>query len=101
MDFAPINHIEIVDGRAMIKDKRVKVRMVISMLVRAGAPIEEVMEQYLLTPAEVHAALAYYHDHKEAIAQSFREGEELLETKATSIELLKAKNPRPPAEASK
>jgi uncharacterized protein (DUF433 family) len=77
MDIAPENHVEIVDGQAMIKGKYVKVKMIASMFVRAGAPIEEIIEQYDLTPAEVHAALAYYYDHQAAIEKDFREGEAL------------------------
>ena len=60
----PVIHIEIIDGKAYIKGRMLKVRMVAGMYVHAGATIEQVMEQYNLSAAEVHAALAYYYDHQ-------------------------------------
>lgn len=33
------------------------------------------MEEFGLTRAEIHAALAYYYDNQEAIEQEFREAE--------------------------
>lgn len=59
-----INHIEIVDDVPLIAGRWVKVKMVANMYLKAGATIEQIMEQYDLTPAEVHAALAYYYDHQ-------------------------------------
>lgn len=42
--------------------------MVIGRLFRGtGASVEEVMEQYDLTRAQVHAVLAHYSDHKDDI----------------------------------
>ncbi len=61
---APINHIEIVDGKAYIQGRKVKVRMIAGMVIEAGATIQQVMDHYHLSPAEVHAALAYYYDHQ-------------------------------------
>ncbi len=75
MDAAPISHIEIVNGQAMIQGKNLKAKLVAAMVVKAGANIDETMEQYDLSRSEVHAALAYYYDHQEAIEQSFREAE--------------------------
>jgi uncharacterized protein (DUF433 family) len=86
MDIAPINHIEIRDGQPMIRGRRVKVRMVASMHIHAGAPIEEVMEQYNISEAEVYAALAYYYDNREAFEAEFREAEKLLKEIGTPIE---------------
>jgi uncharacterized protein (DUF433 family) len=86
VDFSPINHIEIIDGQARIGKHRTKVKMVISMLVVAGAPIEDVMEQYNLSRAEVHAALVYYYDNKAAIDQAFAEDEALLRQVGTPLE---------------
>jgi uncharacterized protein (DUF433 family) len=91
MDIAPVNHIEIVDDHAMIQGKHVKVHMVISMLIRAGASVDEVMEQYQLTPAEIHAALAYYYDNQSLIDQSFHEGEVLAQTIGKTIDDLRAR----------
>ncbi len=86
MEIAPINHIEIIAGQPMIRERRVKVRMIASMYVRAGAPIDEIMEQYNISAAEVHAALAYYYDHKDAIETYWEEGEKLLQEVGTPLE---------------
>jgi uncharacterized protein (DUF433 family) len=59
----------------MIIGKPVKAKWVASMHVKAGAPIEEIMEHYHLSRAEVHSALAYYYDNQEAIEQEFRDAE--------------------------
>jgi uncharacterized protein (DUF433 family) len=75
MDGTPISHIEIIDGHAVIRGRRLKAKLVASMYVKGGATIEEIMDQYDITRAEVHAALAYYYDHQDAIEESFREAE--------------------------
>jgi uncharacterized protein (DUF433 family) len=60
----PISHIEVIDGKAYIKGRMLKVRMVAGMYIHAGATIEQVIEHYSLSAAEVHAALTYYYDHQ-------------------------------------
>lgn len=77
---APVNHIEIIDENAVIKGRNLKVKMVAGMYIHAGASIEQVMTQYNLTAAEVHAALAYYYDNLEAFAQADTALEELVES---------------------
>jgi len=74
MDTAPVNHIEIINGKAMIR-RRYKAKIIASMIVNAKSSIEWVMEEFDLTRAEVHAALAYYYDNQEVIEQEFREAE--------------------------
>jgi uncharacterized protein (DUF433 family) len=65
MDFQiPVQHISIDDGKAYIGEHRVKVKMVARLYLN-GATIEQVMEQYDLSAAEVFAALAYYHDNRD------------------------------------
>lgn len=74
MNFPAVNHIEIRDGQARIVGSNVKVKMVISRLFHGtGATIEEVMEQYNLSRADVYAVLAYYYDHKNEIDRFFEE----------------------------
>jgi uncharacterized protein (DUF433 family) len=74
MDAAPISHIEIINGKAMVGG-RYKAKLVAAMIVKAGASIDEAMEHYGLTRAEIHAALAYYFDNQRAVEQSFRDAE--------------------------
>lgn len=72
VDFPVINHIEIRDGQARIVGRNVKVKMVISRLFDGtGATIDEVMEQYDLSRAEIIACIEYYYDHKDAIDRVF------------------------------
>lgn len=74
VDFAPVQHIEVRDGQARITGRNLKVKMVISRLFHGtGATVEEVMEQYNLTRADVHAVIAYYYDHKEAVDRYFED----------------------------
>lgn len=77
MDYSPPTvHVEIRDGTPMIAGRRVKV-MYIANLYNNGASVAEIMEQYDLSAAQVHAALAYYYDHKAAIDAALDEGEAL------------------------
>lgn len=90
VNFTPIHHIEIRDGQARIVGRNLKVKMVISRLFHGtGASVEEVMEQYNLTRAEVHAVIAYYYDHKEAIDAYFDEEDRMAEDHIPSLETLK------------
>ncbi len=101
VDFPVVNHVEIRDGQARIIGRNVKVKMVVSRLFDGtGALIEDVMEQYDLSRAEVMACLEYYYDHKDAIDRVFAaEDVELAEGavlssewKARMYERLAAKN---------
>ena len=47
--------------------------------LRGWSPAEIVTQFPQLTLADVHAALAYYHDHREEIEQQMREAEEFVE----------------------
>jgi hypothetical protein len=59
-------------------------RMSISWFVPAfrsfGSSVEEMCRQYpFLKPAEIHAAMAYYHDHAEEVDREIAENERLAE----------------------
>ena len=54
-------------GKAAIDDTRVRVNN-IAWLAKQGLTPQQVLEHYPdLTPAQVHAALAYYYDHTDEI----------------------------------
>src|SRR4051812_25437222 len=91
MDPAPIQHIEIIDGQAFVKGKRLKAKLIASLHVVAGASIEDVMEQYELSRGEVYSALAYYADNQQAIEASFREAEAYAREVGTSADALISK----------
>jgi len=88
------SHIELDDnGNARISGKEFKVD-VLAALHNHGWTVEDFVEQYDLTPAEVHAGLSYYYDHKDEIDQANRESNELAKLIGVSgeelIERLKA-----------
>lgn len=72
---APIQHIEMLNGHAMIAGRHLKAKVVAGMVVRSGRDIEEVMRYYDLTRAEVHAALVYYYDNQDWIERELAETE--------------------------
>jgi dsDNA-specific endonuclease/ATPase MutS2 len=45
---------------------------------RLGRSADEIASDYGLSLADVYAALAYYHDHREEIARTMREDEEFV-----------------------
>lgn len=82
---APVHHIEIIDGNAIITRRHLKAEVVAAMVVYAGATIDETMAYYELTRSEVHAALTYYYDNKEAIDRGFAEAEAYVRAHGTDI----------------
>lgn len=61
-------------GKACLDDTRVRVMDIVE-LEREGKKPEEMLHVFAvpLTLAQVHAALAYYYDHREEIEASFAE----------------------------
>jgi uncharacterized protein (DUF433 family) len=82
MPIVAIEHIDVDEnGVARIVGSRSKVIMIVMDQMNGYSP-EEIQEHYPhLTMAQIHAALAYYHDRKaeidQQIADSIREYEEL------------------------
>jgi uncharacterized protein (DUF433 family) len=75
----PVNHIQLVDGTPVIREQNVKVKMIVYMYLKAGASIEAIIEQYGLTHAQFHSALAYYYDNQEEFEEADRNREEMIE----------------------
>jgi len=86
-----INHIEIRDGRGYICGTNKKAEMVARMYVGTDYTIEEVMEQYDLSAAEVHAAIAYYYDNQEALDAKHEAVISEIRENAMTLEKFKAK----------
>ena len=85
--YAP-SHIEIDDkGSARIVGKGFKVH-VLAALYNHGWTIDDLAEQYDLTPAEIHAGLSYYYDHREEIDRANLEGDEQVKQIGVSGEEL-------------
>jgi uncharacterized protein (DUF433 family) len=70
-------HIELRDGQARFKERNLKVEPVARMHVNGGATIEEVMEHYNLSRAEVYAALTYFYDNQEVLDARYAEALEI------------------------
>ena len=64
-------HIEITPGvlgsKPCISGHRISVAHIAEMYLKMGISIEEIAGQYDLPLASVHAAMAYYYDHREEI----------------------------------
>ena len=101
MKSAPTNaymdgHIDITPGVAggkpRIAGRRVTVQNIAIWHERLGMTPDEIASEYDLELADIHAALAYYFDHREAIDQTIREGEAFVkELRKTSPSLLRKK----------
>lgn len=66
-------------GKPRIANHRIKVQHVAVWHKDVGMTPEQIAEEYELTLAEVHAALAYYYDHREEIDRQIREDNEFVE----------------------
>jgi len=86
MQIAPVNHIEIRNGVPVIAETGHKVALIAPAYVRGEASIEWIVENFDLTPAQIHAAISYYYDHAEEIEQYLREGDEFAERYGVSSE---------------
>ena len=82
MNHTPTNaymdgHIDITPGYSggepHIKDRRIKVRHVVFWYKRMGMSPDKIASEYRLDLADIHAALAYYFDHREAIDEDIRD----------------------------
>jgi uncharacterized protein (DUF433 family) len=77
-------HIEITPGicggKPRIAGHRIKVQHVAIWHERMGMTPDEIVSQHPgITLADVHAALAYYFDHREQIEADIKEGEEFAD----------------------
>ncbi|MEX2215616.1 MAG: DUF433 domain-containing protein [Phycisphaeraceae bacterium] len=71
MQIAAINHIEVDErGVAYIAGTRMKVHILVGQMQVNHFTFEQLLEGYpSLSLAQLHAALAYYYDHKDEIDQ--------------------------------
>ncbi|MDZ7619522.1 MAG: DUF433 domain-containing protein [Patescibacteria group bacterium] len=76
-------HIEctpgIVGGKPRIAGHRITVQNIAIWHERLGMTPDDIAGEYDLTLADVHAALAYYFDHRAEIDQAIEEGETFSE----------------------
>lgn len=76
-------HIEctpgIAGGKPRVAGHRITVQNIAIWHDRLGMSVDEISSEYDLTLADVHAALAYYFDHRAEIDRSIEEGEAFAE----------------------
>ncbi|MBI2917037.1 MAG: DUF433 domain-containing protein [Chloroflexi bacterium] len=72
-------HIEITagvaGGKPRISGRRITVQSIVIWHERMGKSPDEIAAEYDLTLADVHAALAYYFDHRAEIDQSIEDSQ--------------------------
>jgi uncharacterized protein (DUF433 family) len=77
-------HIEttpgIAGGRPRIAGHRITVRDIVVLHLHLGKSVDEICAEYALGLADVHAALAYYFDHRADIDQDIKAGEAFVAT---------------------
>src|SRR5438105_10997188 len=66
-------------GKPCIAGTRIRVQDIVIRTELGDSPDQIVHAYPQLTLADIHAALAYYHDNRAAIDQQIREGEALAE----------------------
>jgi len=66
-------------GQPRIAGRRIKVQDVVIWHERLGRSVDEIATEYDLSLAEIHAALAYYFDHREEIDHSLAESAAFVE----------------------
>ena len=66
-------------GRPRIAGRRIKVQHIVIWHLVRGMSVSEIADEYDLTLADVHAALAYYYDHKEEIDAQIKEDDAFVE----------------------
>ncbi len=75
-------------GKPHIAGTRIAVADVVLMHLRLGQSLEEIAGKYDLSLAAVHAAMAYYYDHRAEIDRS-------VEEDAAFAQAFQQKNPSP------
>lgn len=74
-------------GKPRIAGHRITVQNIVIWHEQMGMSVAEISRTYPgITPADVHAALAYYHDHREAVQQQ-------MEADEAFVAEMKAKGP--------
>lgn len=86
-----LNHIEIRNDKAYIRETNKKAEMIARMYVGTAYTIEDVMEHYNLSAAEVHAAIAYYYDNQEELDAKHQQAIQWAEDNAMTLDQFKEK----------
>lgn len=69
----------VMGGKPRIAGHRISVQDIAIWHTELGYTVEQIADDYKLNLADVYAALAYYHDHKEEIDKSIEDGDKFVE----------------------
>jgi uncharacterized protein (DUF433 family) len=76
-------HIEITpgvrSGRPRIAGRRITVSDIVIMHLKMGRSVDEIASEYDLALSDVHAALAFYYDHRQEIEQEIEGDRDFVE----------------------
>jgi uncharacterized protein (DUF433 family) len=79
-------------GKPRIAGTRITVSDVVLMHVKLGESLEQIAGKYRLPLASLHAAMAYYYDHRAEIDRQMEEEEAYVEAfRNSNVSLLQAK----------
>lgn len=87
----PISHVDVTPGvcggRPRIAGHRIRVQDVV-LWTEQGQSADEIVADFpQLSLADVFSALAYYHDHREAIDRDIREDDEFIQAVKSQVGL--------------
>lgn len=90
MTMISVEHIALREnGSPYVAGTGVKVANIATYALLHHWSIDKIAEELEITPAQIHAALAYYYDHKEEIDQAIKAGDELARQIGTSFQDLR------------
>ena len=69
---------DIAGGKPRIAGHRITVQDIVVWHQNMGKSVDEICLEHDLGPAEVHAALAYYFDHRKEIDSSIRDSDDFI-----------------------
>lgn len=77
----PIAHLEKDphSGKPRVAGSGITVAFLSTLMDDPEWPVEQICQEFDLTPAQVYAAWSYYSDHQEEIDRSMREADERIE----------------------
>ncbi|HZQ10862.1 MAG TPA: DUF433 domain-containing protein [Anaerolineae bacterium] len=79
-------------GKPRIAGSRITVADIVIMHLRMGQSLDEIAGKYNLSLASVHAAMAYYYDHRKEIDRNIEQDEKFAKTfRRSNPSLLQAK----------
>lgn len=90
MTVISVEHIALREnGTPYIVGKGVKVAYIANLFTRYNWSIETIATEHDLSVADVHAALAYYYDHKDELDSAINAGNDIAKQNGISIDDLR------------